>query len=202
VSSTQNPHRHDPDDAHPSPSEPPADRSDDDALWRFSLRIYRAPGVASACLALQDQHRVDVNLLLCLLWRAALRDPINAERLARLESAVQGWRTQLVVPLRALRRELKQRPALDSTGVPALRDKIKALELEAEHLQQQVLARLAIDTAAQASAGGLEQDPGALARLHLRHYETMLGCRFGDALLHPLLQALAQAGPGFPETSG
>ncbi|MGA0795402.1 MAG: TIGR02444 family protein [Quisquiliibacterium sp.] len=181
----------------PSP-QASVDKTEGDALWHFSLRIYRAPGVAPACLALQDRYRVDVNLLLCLLWRASLGDPICSVRLTHLESSVAQWRTQLVAPLRELRRELKRSPALDSAGVPALRDKIKALELDAEHLQQQVLARIAADTAARLELGDHQQNPIDLASLHLRHYETMLGCRFDDALLHPLLQALA--GSGTPQT--
>ncbi|MEK9719734.1 MAG: TIGR02444 family protein [Quisquiliibacterium sp.] len=170
-----------------------------EALWQFSLRFYRAPGVAPACLALQDAHQVDVNLLLCLLWRAAQGDCIDPDRLAKLESAVAGWRAQLVAPLRGLRRELKERSALTLPGVAPLREKIKALELEAEHLQQQRLAQVALQSDPRAAAApgpanpGTPQDPGELARAHLRHYETMLGCRFDEALLNPLLQALAQA---------
>ena len=37
-------------------------------FWRFSLRFYRQPRVADACIALQEESGVDVNLLLYLLW--------------------------------------------------------------------------------------------------------------------------------------
>src|ERR1700680_2972326 len=37
-------------------------------FWRFSLRFYRQPGVADACIALQDARGVDVNILLFFLW--------------------------------------------------------------------------------------------------------------------------------------
>lgn len=39
--------------------------------WQFAWRIYRAPGIESCLLALQDQHGLSVNLTLCLLycWR-------------------------------------------------------------------------------------------------------------------------------------
>jgi uncharacterized protein (TIGR02444 family) len=39
-------------------------------FWRFSLRLYRAPGVGDACIVLQEETGVDVNLLLFLLWQA------------------------------------------------------------------------------------------------------------------------------------
>ena len=32
-------------------------------FWRFSLRFYRQPKVADACIALQEEAGVDVNLL-------------------------------------------------------------------------------------------------------------------------------------------
>ena len=39
-------------------------------FWRFSLRFYRRREVADACIALQEEAGVDVNLLLFLLWHA------------------------------------------------------------------------------------------------------------------------------------
>jgi uncharacterized protein (TIGR02444 family) len=30
-------------------------------FWRFSLQFYRQPGVAEACIALQEESSVDVN---------------------------------------------------------------------------------------------------------------------------------------------
>jgi uncharacterized protein (TIGR02444 family) len=39
----------------------------DDPFWRFSLDLYGRPGVAPACLALQDEAGADVNLVLYLL---------------------------------------------------------------------------------------------------------------------------------------
>lgn len=41
-------------------------------LWTFSQRFYDDPAVQQACLAVQDDHGGDVNLLLCLLWRAGM----------------------------------------------------------------------------------------------------------------------------------
>ena len=31
-------------------------------FWRFSIKFYAVPGVAQACIELQDQAKVDVNL--------------------------------------------------------------------------------------------------------------------------------------------
>ena len=32
-------------------------------FWQFSIKFYAVPGVADACIALQDQAKVDVNIL-------------------------------------------------------------------------------------------------------------------------------------------
>ena len=42
-------------------------------FWQFSLAFYRQPGVADACIRLQEEAGVDVNLLLFLLWQASLK---------------------------------------------------------------------------------------------------------------------------------
>ena len=42
-------------------------------FWQFSLRFYRMPQVADACIELQERAGVDVNLLLFLLWQASQR---------------------------------------------------------------------------------------------------------------------------------
>src|SRR5665213_163755 len=47
-----------------SMSTPPAA----DSFWRFSQDFYALPGVAPACLALQDGHGRDVNLVLYGCW--------------------------------------------------------------------------------------------------------------------------------------
>ena len=41
-------------------------------FWQFSVKFYAMPGVADACIALQDKARVDVNVLFFLLWNATL----------------------------------------------------------------------------------------------------------------------------------
>ena len=39
-------------------------------FWQFSIKFYAVPGVAQACIELQDQAQVDVNILFFLLWNA------------------------------------------------------------------------------------------------------------------------------------
>ena len=112
-------------------------------FWRFSLSLYGRPGVGPACVALQDAHGLDVNVLLFALWLAAEGRRVAAADVAAADAAVGDWRRQAVGPLRAVRRFLKEPPAaLDATAVAALRDRVKAVELESERLQQEALYRL------------------------------------------------------------
>src|SRR3954451_15993160 len=107
-------------------------------FWRFSLEFYRREGVAPACLALQEAAGADVNLLLLLLWCARDGRRLAAADIAEIDALCAPWRAVAVVPLRDMRRGLKAPPALvRGAAAEAFRGKIKAVELEAERLQQQ-----------------------------------------------------------------
>jgi uncharacterized protein (TIGR02444 family) len=113
-------------------------------FWRFSLAFYREPAVAAACIDLQDQAGVDVNVLLFLLWSATLRRKLTRSAVEELDRQIGAWREATVIPLRALRRALKSPPPVVEAGAAeAFRTRIKAVELEAERLQQQTMFELA-----------------------------------------------------------
>src|SRR6267142_2872259 len=113
-------------------------------FWRFSLRFYRRPGVADACIALQDGCGVDVNILLFFLWLAAARRCVPSAAAAAVCARVGPWRDDVVVPLRTLRRRLKDGSSLVERGAAELfRTRIKAIELESERLQQESMYALA-----------------------------------------------------------
>ncbi len=104
-------------------------------LWSFSLAVYRKPGVADACLALQDRHGLDVNLLLAALYAGQARIALDTDDWALLEAAVGAYHREVVRPLRAARRALKPL-AQGSATAAQLRTAVKAAELDAEHLEQ------------------------------------------------------------------
>ena len=80
---------------------------DEFPFWSFSLELYGRPGVAPACLALQDRFGCDVNLALFSLWAARCGKALGADEFERLDAAVKPWRTRIVEPIRSLRRSLK-----------------------------------------------------------------------------------------------
>lgn len=116
---------------------PRLDLRSDNAFWDFSCAVYSAPGVAGECLAAQDGYGADVNILLFCAWIGYARQvALTADELIQIETAVTDWRETVVKPLRAVRRTLKGRA---EAAVVALRDRIKADELEAEKLEQAML---------------------------------------------------------------
>ena len=111
-------------------------------FWDHSLELYSRPGVAESCLRLQDRLGLDINLLLYACWTAAegAGRPSSGDW-RRLVDETAAWREQVVEPLRAVRRFLKDPPAVP--GSAGLRERVKALELEAEHAEQLAIAALA-----------------------------------------------------------
>jgi uncharacterized protein (TIGR02444 family) len=113
-------------------------------FWRFSVKFYAVPGVAPACIELQDRAGVDVNVLFFLLWNATQQRAFSGDEVAEIERQVSDWREMTVVPLRAVRRALKSPPAAIAPDVAeGFRTRIKSVELEAERLQQEALYELA-----------------------------------------------------------
>src|SRR5437763_2354529 len=154
-------------------------------LWRFSLHFYRQAGVAEACIALQDECGVDVNLLLFLLWLAAGRRQLSAANVKELDAAVRDWRQLTIVPIRDVRRKLKGAATLvEANKQESFRTKIKAVELEAERLQQEAL----YSRSRSAPLGG-EAAPPIAARANLAAYEEVLAVRFPKAALGSLVSA-------------
>jgi uncharacterized protein (TIGR02444 family) len=113
-------------------------------FWRFSVKFYAEPGVAQACIDLQDQAGVDVNMLFFLLWNATQNRALNHAEVADLEREIGAWRDMAVVPLRNVRRALKSPPpVIAPQEAEGFRTRIKAVELEAERLQQEAMYGLA-----------------------------------------------------------
>ncbi len=112
-------------------------------FWDFSLAVWGREAVEPACLALQARHGIDVNILLFCGWAGRRGRALDEADLGRLIEAARPWREAAVLPLRALRIWLKTQ-TVTPAGTPAesaaaLRQRIKACELEAEAIQQALL---------------------------------------------------------------
>jgi uncharacterized protein (TIGR02444 family) len=109
-------------------------RGRNQALWGFATGLYARPGVAPACLALQDGHGVDIPLLLAAIWHGETgRGRLDRGQAGDWRACARLWRAAAIVPLRtartAIRAAAKADPAIDR-----LRKTILAAELAAERL--------------------------------------------------------------------
>jgi uncharacterized protein (TIGR02444 family) len=166
---------------------PDAETDKGSPLWRFSLRLYRQPGVADACITLQDGCGVDVNIMLFFLWLATQRRRVPTEIARAVCAQAAPWRDDVVVPLRVIRRRLKGGSApVERSKAEVFRTAVKAIELEAERLQQEALFGL---------AAGLKTENTATvegaARVNLAAYEEVLGRHFTEAAAVTLIEAVA-----------
>ncbi len=144
------------------------------AFWRFSLELYGRPGVASACLELQDRHGRDVNLVLFAAWVGISgRGRLSNADVARAEDGIGPWRRGVIEPLRAARRHVKE------AGRPTLYAALKTAELDAERAAQDRLEALA-------------PPPASVAVARLDDALANLDCYLGTfGVPEPLRDALA-----------
>lgn len=106
-------------------------------LWSFALSTYARPGVENACLHLQTQG-ADVCLMLCGLWLEQRGVAPEPSRLQALRQIAGPWQAEVVELLRQVRTQWRALAQQDAE-LGALRERVKALELEAERL---LLSRL------------------------------------------------------------
>jgi uncharacterized protein (TIGR02444 family) len=139
------------------------------ALWRYSLAIYRRPGVEAACLALQDRCGTDTNLLLLCCWLAVDGRALDKRTLRRAMAAVAQGQAEVIAPLRRARRALKSAPLPDGWSAD-LRKRIAAVELDMEYLEQCALVEL-VQSLPPHTRG---QPPQAAARASLERYLALL----------------------------
>lgn len=159
-------------------------------FWRFSLKVYAKDGVAPACLALQDRHGLDVNLLLACAWAGVHGRELTRAEVEGLRDAVGDWHREAVRPLRAVRRWMKTQEAVPLERYMKLREEVKRLELEAEQLEQQILfEELALKKG--------EGTPLAVAQ-NLLLYLSVLGVRPDVTDTADLAALLAGAFPEVP----
>ena len=114
-----------------------------EGFWDFSVRTYRTPGVAEACLSLQNDQGADVNMLLYCCWVGAAVGPFDDELFSRASEYSARWAENVVIPLREARTWMKH------TGCAAeptptedcmqLREQVKSVEFAAEKMQEEVL---------------------------------------------------------------
>ena len=130
------------------------------SLWTFSLGFYALDGVSARLIEWQDRDDLDVNIVLCLCWHAGRGLNLDADAINKMVTAVEPWRSQVIAPVRAVRRALKAQTLLRAMpDADALRKQLLQFELSLERSVQQRLQMLS-EVQAQPSPVGV----GASAR--------------------------------------
>ena len=126
-----------------------------------AVGLYGRDGVAQACLLLQQRTALDVNVLLMAAWMGARRKhALGAAEAARARALVADWHSQIVTPLRAIRRRLKFGPLpAPSEQTDLLRAEIQAIEISAEIIELSQLQGLADEIARDTSVNEKVSNP-------------------------------------------
>ncbi len=105
-------------------------------FWDFATRLYARGNAKEACLQMQEQRGLDVNVLLFCCWVASSgRGVFRANELEAALEAVERWRGQVIEVLRDLRRNLKDgMPPAPKPLSDDLRRVVVESELHAEHI--------------------------------------------------------------------
>jgi uncharacterized protein (TIGR02444 family) len=152
-------------------------------FWDYSLGIYAKSGVADACIALQDDFGLDVNILLACLWFSA-QGPgrLESDQIRECVGRTRDWQDKVVKLLRAARRYSKAQPAeLPESLRDEFRPRLQAVELDAEHVEQLLIAGIlqpVIDGHDAKSVSGedrIQRNPGADAVQNLLAYLALQG---------------------------
>jgi len=114
-------------------------------FWQFSINVYAQDGVADACIALQEEYQIDVNILLFCCWSASIGNgALTSAELTVARNAVTSWNREVVQGLRAIRNHLKAGyDGFDAADSEALRQRVLGIEINAEHKEQIRLAAAA-----------------------------------------------------------
>ena len=168
------------------------------SLKTYAVRLYGRDGVQAACLSLQDDHGVDVDLALFAAWTgAALGRRLDGAAWALADAHVAEWRDDVIAPLRATRRAMKLL-ASPPPGAEELRARVKALELDAEFVELAMLEAIAGRLGAPAAAGA----ELAEANLHALAAHAAPGAAEAFATIAAACHDPAVAGERAPPTSG
>lgn len=107
---------------------------DPNAFWQFSIGLYANRGVKDYCLSLQNEHAVDINLLLLCRWLDEEGYALSTKTLCKLIDLSGHWQHSILAPLRANRTALAKDTEAYASALEA--------ELAMEAKEQQALIDL------------------------------------------------------------
>ena len=113
--------------------------AENQSFWEWSQTIYARAGVADILLTLQDQYGLDINIILACIWTGDQQAALSVQDLAALFDFTENWAQKVTIPMRAVRRNLKNDPLATEGAVKKLRSSVKKLELQSEEIIQHAM---------------------------------------------------------------
>ncbi|MFT5706392.1 MAG: hypothetical protein ACI9ES_000671 [Oceanospirillaceae bacterium] len=114
---------------------------DDNALWQFAKHFYAAPGIATQLLELQNKYALNINQLIFAIWLVTQNHQLMS--LPNVASESEQWRCDIVMPLRNLRFNIKQK--MSCADGATVKSAIEATQLIEACYQQLLKAELAAE---------------------------------------------------------
>ncbi|MFT5788275.1 MAG: hypothetical protein ACI8SJ_000378 [Shewanella sp.] len=134
------------------------------SLWQDCDSIYLKH--QQLCLSLQDEHQVNVNLLLLALWLDTQELQLSAAQWQTLRQDTLKWETRVLLPYRSLRRLSK------SCLSDAEYQQMLEVELMLERKSQRLISRSLNKLACQGDSSNLTSYL-ALFNLSSKHYPSL-----------------------------
>ncbi len=184
-----------------------------ESFWNFSVRTYRQPNVPEACLSLQNEEGVDVNMLLFCCWFSMLHGKFENGTWDQAAEFSTLWSDNVVRPLRVTRTWMKTAGCRD-VRVPfdacmQFRDEVKSVEFSAEKMQQEILESLCASIeAAMVDESSLMSSAAENIHRYLLHLgvtstaqiedrlQTIVAAAFPQVRIEEFLQARRECGAG------
>ena len=164
-------------------------------FWDYTLAIYGKQGFPPAVIALQDKHKLDVDILIFCCWTASTgRGALDAGTVAKAREVADPWQAEVVNALRIIRRRVKDGFKGTPDGLPdGLRKDILGREIDAERIEQMMLEAIA---PAAGNAGKSTEAKAKDAAASLGAYLKACNIKADDADRGHLVTVLTSA---FPE---
>lgn len=116
---------------------------DADRLWEFAVAIYDCDPVKAICLRIQARYGLAVSLLLGAIWTG--QQGYGRLGVTDLETTIRRaveWHRDVIEPMRALRRQLRQQPPAGiEQATRQLRRQLVDAELDAEKIEQRLFVQ-------------------------------------------------------------
>ncbi len=136
---------------------------------------------------MQDSAGIAFNMILFLMWLSAQRKTLSKADIRALGETAHRWQKSVVVPIRGVRRLLKENPPLvENEAAQAYRKKVQALEIEGEQLELNAMAA-ALTTLESGTASSSEQG----ARDNLAAFSAATGVKIPAVAIETFERALA-----------